>query len=374
MTSRPETRISPAPPHAYSIKDIDQFLDDLQSAPRLTVPTSGSTGTPLLVALSAQALLASVTATATRLGGHGQWVLALPTTHIAGVQVLARSAVAGYSPISVPREPRFTAEAFITSTHQLNAPRTYTALVPTQLHKLLNPPDPALANETIAALRSFDAILLGGAAAPPALLEQAATQGITLKTTYGMSETAGGCVYDGIPLDGVTIRISPTGRIMIAGPMLADGYQHAPTATAESFYWESDTRWHVTRDLGTLTNGQLTVHGRADDIIITGGVNVAPAAVEHALTGNFGIGEACVIGLPDPRWGQRVVAVVTAASAHSEIAQRDIIRAQITRYLGKAHAPQDILLVPNLPVGTTGKVSRALVTELATHLLSGNTP
>ena len=149
--------------------------------------------------------------------------------------------------------------------------RRYTALVPTQLVRFLDAePD---------ALRGFDAVLVGGAATDPALLARARAEGVRVVTTYGMTETAGGCVYDGAPLDGVRVRVTD-GGVELAGPVLASGYRLDPDATAAAF----EGGWFRTRDAGELdAEGRLTVLGRLDDVLISGGVNVAPAAVEAVL-------------------------------------------------------------------------------------------
>ena len=127
-------------------------------------------------------------------------------------------------------------------------------------------------------------------------------------TTYGMTETAGGCVYDGEPLDGVRARVTD-GGVELAGPVLALGYRRDPVATAEAFA----DGWFRTRDAGVLPDGRLTVTGRLDDVVITGGVNVAPAAVEAALREHPDVADAVVFGRPDDEWGQRVVAAVVPA-------------------------------------------------------------
>ncbi|WP_250448661.1 AMP-binding protein, partial [Actinotalea sp. C106] len=162
---------------------------------------------------------------------------------------------------------------------------------------------------TLAALSRLDAVLIGGAATPPALVEAARERGLPLVLTYGMTETCGGCVYDGRPLDGVEVEVDDDG-IRLAGPMLARGYLARPDLDAAAFTTADGRRWFRTRDLGILEGGRLTVLGRSDDVLVTGGVKVAPAAVEAALVGVPGVGEVCVVGVPDAEWGQAVTAVV----------------------------------------------------------------
>ena len=343
----------------------------------VVVTTSGSTGTPRLVELDAAALLASARATHERLGGPGQWLLALPATHVAGLQVLVRSIAAGTNPVALPPGP-FRAQAFADAVERLDhgpTSRRYVSLVPTQLHRLLNEDSPE-GTRALAALETFDAILIGGAALNPALARAAGEAGLAIRTTYGMSETSGGCVYDGVPLAGVHVRTDEVGRIQIAGPMLARGYLGDPAATAAAFVTDDGVRWHTTNDLGAITPDPVTVtiHGRADDVIITGGVNVAAGAVEALLAGWGGIGEVCVVGVPDPEWGQAIVAVLTRApeaaasstapsSAGSETITLAAVRAHVAKVLGMPAAPRAIRIVDALPMRGPGKVDRAAVRE-----------
>ncbi|WP_235843593.1 o-succinylbenzoate--CoA ligase, partial [Cellulomonas algicola] len=271
----------------------------------VVVRTSGSTGEPREVLLSRAALRASATATEHRLGGPGRWLLALPTHHVAGVQVLVRSVLAGTTPVVVPDGP-FRPAAFLEALAAFGtAERRYTSLVPTQLVRLLD--DPA----GTAALATFDAVLLGGAATAPDVLVRARSAGVRVVTTYGMTETCGGCVYDGVPLDDVTVALDDAGRVLLSGPVLADGYRGRPDLDADAFVTLPDGRRALrTSDLGRLDDGVLTVLGRADDVLVTGGAKVAPAAVEAVLGGLDGVREACVVGVPDAEWGQAVVAVV----------------------------------------------------------------
>ena len=343
----------------------------------VVVGTSGSTGAPRLVELDAPALLASAHATHERLGGTGQWLLALPATHVAGLQVLVRSIDAGTNPVALAQGP-FRPQAFADAVERLDhAPtsRRYVSLVPTQLHRLVYEDSPE-GVRTLAALATFDAILIGGAALNPALARAARDAGLAIRTTYGMSETSGGCVYDGVPLEGVRVRTDEAGRIQIAGPMLARGYLGDPAATAAAFMTDDGVRWHTTSDLGSITPDPVTVtiHGRADDVIITGGVNVAAGAVEALLAGWGGIGEACVVGVPDPEWGQAIVAVLTRApaaasstttssSARSETITLAAVRAHVAQALGMPAAPRAIRIVEALPMRGPGKVDRAAVRE-----------
>ncbi|WAL41566.1 AMP-binding protein [Brevibacterium sp. BRM-1] len=303
-----------------------------RGAPALVVHTSGSTGAPKGVALSADALRASAEATASYLGGHGRWYLALPPNHIAGAQVLLRSQLAGTTPFVA--QGRFSAQGFAQEVRDLRtaalhsaAEPLYTSLVPTQLVRIMR--DPA----AVRAAAAFDAILLGGAALSPALLARAADAGLRIVRTYGMSETGGGCVYDGVPFDGVRVAITAHSRIELAGPVLADGYiAHDPSAgtlralpdEGTGFSGAGTARAFLTSDLGRLAGGVLSVLGRADDVIITGGENVSPLAVEHALLALLephGVAEVLVTSVPDEEWGERLVALVTAEAGEFSAAR-----------------------------------------------------
>jgi O-succinylbenzoic acid--CoA ligase len=310
----------------------------------LVVPTSGSTGEPKGVLLSAAALRASGEATSARLGGPARWLLALPPTHIGGLQVLVRSLLAGTDPVLLPDAP-FTAGAFVAATGLLGGGRRCVSLVPTQLRRLLEDA-PATA-----ALSTYDAVLLGGAAARAALLSAAREAGVRVVTTYGMSETAGGCVYDGLPLDGVRVAVHD-GLIRLAGPVLASGYRLRPDLTAEAF---SGGEFR-TSDVGVLgPDGLLTVLGRADDVIVSGGEKVPPAAVEAALEKHASVVEAGVVGVPDDEWGERVVAFVVLRGPLSPTEAR----AQVARSLPRTWAPRELREVEQLPLLPTGKIDRA---------------
>ena len=187
----------------------------------VVIATSGSTGEPKLVALSGAALRASARATEARLGGPGRWLLALPAEHVAGIQVIVRALLAGAPPVVMDLRAGFRPDAFAAATAALGPGRRYTSLVPTQLRRILD------AEGAVAALRSYAAVLVGGAALDPATRERALAAGVRVVTTYGMSETAGGCVYDGVPLDGVTVELDEDGRILLGGPTLASGYLRA---------------------------------------------------------------------------------------------------------------------------------------------------
>jgi O-succinylbenzoic acid--CoA ligase len=218
----------------------------------------------------------------------------------------------------------------------------------------------------VEALRGFDAVLVGGAAVAAPLREQAAAAGVQVVGTYGMSETCGGCVYDGVPLDGVRLRIEDEGRVLLGGPVLARGYLGAPGRLGSAFRSDPDhQRWFRTDDAGELDGERLRILGRLDSVIITGGVNVAPAPVEAALQRLPGVAEAVVVGLPDPEWGQRVAAalVLRPGAAPPTLAQaRELVTAEVS----SPAAPRQLTLLDVLPLRGPGKPDRsAIATTLA---------
>jgi len=324
----------------------------------LVVETSGSTDAPKRVLLSADAMRASAAATEAALSGPGQWLLALPAHYIAGAQVLVRSIVAGTEPVVLEGE-HFDPVAFAEASARLDRrfPR-YTSLVPVQLSRLV---DAARTDRKVAdALHAYDRVLLGGQAASPSLILAADTLGVRITRTYGSSETAGGCVYDGRALDGVGLRIVD-GGVELSGPMLADGYLGDPERTAGAFATDADgTRWYRTGDLGELTHdGTLRIRGRADDVVISGGVKVSLGEVERAVRAVQGFGDAIVVRVPDREWGERAAVVVprTDAAAASD-ALTTLAAATDAAGLTPAARPVRLELVDRLPLLASGKPDR----------------
>ncbi|TLG14909.1 o-succinylbenzoate--CoA ligase [Nocardia cyriacigeorgica] len=316
----------------------------------LVVTTSGTTGVPKGAMLSAAALRASGNATHDRLGGPGSWLLALPTHHIAGIQVLLRSILAGTEPTVLDVSGGFLPEALAGAVASMPGPRRYTSLVPTQLIKALDAPAGA------AALAELDAVLVGGAATPIPVYERAKAAGINVVRTYGMSETCGGCVYDGVPLDGAKVRIED-GRVLLGGAMLASGYRGLPDHPAFA-----EPGWFRTEDAGTFENGVLSISGRLDEAIMTGGLLVIPQVVEAVLVTHPAISEVVVLGLPDERLGQRVaVAVVPAAGATPTL---DELRDHVLRELDPIAAPRELAVLDELPLHGPGKPNRAKLREI----------
>lgn len=373
----------------------------------LVVGTSGSTGTPKRTALTARALAASAAATERFFGSNSdtasQWLLALPAHYIAGAQVLARSVLAGTAPViarSVIEPVHFSPEVFLQAVEHMSSARRFISLVPTQLHKLLESTDanPHLGAEIHEALGSFTGILLGGAPASADLLAAATALGLNTVTTYGSAETAGGCVYSGSVLPGVRVELVPeegmpavpdiegkpaqVGRIWISGAHLANGYIGDAARTAEHFFTSADgTRWYRTDDYGLLSpandpnsaahgNEQhLQVLGRSDDVLISGGVKISARAVATVLEEHPAVREACVVGLPDARWGTAIAAAVTlvpsagAAPAENSPALNEelsaLLRARCTEKLGAPAAPKQLSILPDFPLTSTGKPDRA---------------
>jgi O-succinylbenzoic acid--CoA ligase len=337
----------------------------------LVIETSGSTGRAKRVVLSAAALRASAEATHRRLGGPGRWLLALPAEHIAGAQVIVRALLGGHPPSVLDGRGGFRPRRFARVAAGLLAEaggqRRYTSLVPTQLHRILaGGVDNRVENRAaLEALRGFDAVLIGGAAIPATLRGEALAEGIAVVCTYGMSETAGGCVYDGIALDGARVRLDPLdGRISLAGPMLTSGYLGDPDYTARVLR----QGWFHTSDIGRFEpDGRLRVLGRIDDVIITGGHKVHPAAVERVLTAQPGIRAACVVGLADPEWGQLVAAAVVRDPTNPNQHSLDTpasLHGAIRAELGAASVPKLLRELPELPLRGIGKPDRAAVAKL----------
>ena len=303
--------------------------------PSLLIETSGSSGAPKRVVLPRSAVLASARATARRLGECGPWSLVLPASYVAGVQVLVRCLLGGHEPV-------------------LDGwgDAAYTSLVPTPLHRMLT------SAEDLAALRSMRAVLLGGGPLDPVLRHRAEDAGLRVVATYGSSETAGGCVYDGHPLDGVAVALGVAGRIRIGGPVLFAGYDGDAALTAQTLV----DGWFLTSDAGRFDDdGRLHVLGRLDDVVISGGVNVPLPAVAARLREHPAVEAAEVLGVPDDEWGQRVVAFVVAplgvGASTGEL--RDFVAAAHPR----AWAPREVVLLDALPLLANGKVDRMALRE-----------
>jgi O-succinylbenzoic acid--CoA ligase len=299
------------------------------------VPTSGTTGRPKGVVLTHDNLAASALATATRLGlgPHDRWLCCLPPSHIAGLMVLVRARLTG---AEVVLHPRFDPAA-IAGEHSTNV----VSLVPTMLRRLL---------QAGLDLDRFRWILLGGGPVPAELVAAAAEAGGRVVATYGMTETCGGVVYDGVPLPGVGVAVEEDGTIALSGPMVMRGYRLSPRESASVVH----DGWFRTSDAGELdAGGRLTVLGRRDDLIITGGQKVLPVEVAALLMQHPSVADAAVAGRPDEEWGQAVAAVVVPApGAIPTLAE---LRAFVAQRLAPYKAPRYLVVVPELPRGPTGK-------------------
>ncbi len=301
----------------------------------VVVPTSGTTSQPRAVVLTAAAVTFAANATHQRLGGPGDWVCALPSQHVAGLMTIARAVVAetgirfargDLADLPVARE------------------RSYLSLVAAQLDRALTQP------RLVDLLTGYAAVLVGGSAVPAGLVMRAGAAGVRVVTTYGSSETCGGCVYDGRPLDGVRVEFDGD-RIGLGGPMAFAGYRMRPDLTAAVL----DGDLVRTSDRGQIRDGLLQVFGRVDDLIVSGGEKVDLAAVQHASDAAFGSpadGGVALLGLPDQRWGTRVVGLTTGALSLAEI------QARLEPLVGRAGVPKELRRVDTLAYTSLGKIDR----------------
>jgi o-succinylbenzoate---CoA ligase len=312
------------------------------------ITTSGSTGEPKGVELSAAALPHSAGASLARVGARPgeRWLLSLPASHVAGLQVIVRSLLSG---TNLGLAPAAAADALAASGC------AHISVVPTQLVRLLDEPGGA------AALAGFSSVLVGGAAAGAAILDRARAAGINAVTTYGMSETCGGCVYDGVPLDGVRVRADDEGRLRISGPVLMNRYFGRPDLTRAAL----DGGEFVTSDLGLVADGRVVIRGRADDVINTGGHKVIPGEVAAALSSCPGVREVVVVGRPDPVWGERVTAVVVPADP-TDPPGLELLRIHVRETLPRYASPSEVELTEAIPVLPSGKPDLAALKKART--------
>ena len=322
-----------------NFEPVPEFVEDNIAC---VVESSGSTGVPKRISISLAALTHAATAGQERLGPAGQWLLALPINFIAGQQVLLRSVLADTQPVIMNTYLPFTPEAFFRSANLMTHSHKYTSLVPAQLAKLV------VACETdkalLEVLKGFRAILVGGQATAPELQQRALELGLKVVISYGMTETSGGCVYDGIPLDGVRLKIAPDGRLLIQGKTLAEGQDD----------------WIFTNDLAELTDaGKLTILGRADRVIISGGLKVSLDRVEYLGAELAGVEEIAAVSISDDTWGQRVgVCYVGSPEVADDIAN------QLAELLGPAGKPIRVIRVDKLPKLATSKPDNLSISKL----------
>ena len=308
--------------------------EDIEAGDALVVATSGTTGAPKGVVLTHDAVRASAYATSEALGvdaGRDGWLCCLPVSHMGGLSVITRALLTGTPLVLLPG---FDPEAVAAAGR--DGPATLTSLVATTLARL--GPDAA----------AFRRILLGGSA-PPADLPA------NVVTTYGLTETGSGLVYDGRPLAGAEVRIE-AGEILVRGPMLFRGYRDGTDP-------RDPEGWLATGDAGQIgADGRLAVFGRLGDLIITGGENVWPSAVEETLLRHPSVAEAAVTGVEDPEWGERVVAYVVA-ERNGPAPTLDQLRAWVKEHLAPWAAPRQLVVVDRLPRTAIGKIRRGALPD-----------
>ena len=307
----------------------------------IVVATTGSSGVSKEVGLSAGAILASAQSSNKFLGAQfgNTWSLLLPLTHIAGINVLVRALELGTEPIDLRGE-------------RTEYPRAdFTAIVPTQLFKAFNG-DHALLRH----LKDAKAVLIGGAALTPDLHLRAEAEGINVVTTYGMTETCGGCVYNGVPLAGVEISFTPEKLISIKGPVVAQTYIGASTL------WETTFKdgWFTSSDMGRIENGKLIVEGRSDDVIISGGINISLSEIERSLHSHFPHKSFAAFAVKDSQWGDSLHIAIAGDGFPNE----NDVRTYLTEQFGSTGSVKGFLHLPELPLIGIGKVDRRRLTEL----------
>lgn len=314
------------PPARRAVLDAARAEEPVEPGDALVMSTSGTTGEPKAVVLTHAAVAASAAATSRRLAVDprtDRWLACLPLSHVGGLSVVTRALHTG---TALTVHPRFDAPAV---EEAAAAGCTLTSLVPTALRRI----DPDL----------FRAILIGGQAPP-------ADRPSHVIATYGMTETGSGVVYDGVPLEGVEVRVGEDGEIHLRAPMLLRGYRDGTDP-------KDAEGWFATGDLGELRQGVLHVHGRQGELIITGGENVWPVSVERVLATHPSVAEVAVVGRPDPEWGQRVVAMVVPTDRAHPPALPEL-RTWAQQELAPYAAPTGLEIVESLPRTASGKVRR----------------
>ena len=293
----------------------------------LIVQSSGSTGTPKRIEIPLSALKHSAISSSARLGGDGQWLLALPTNFIAGANVLFRSVMADTQPVMINTRVPFTTDAFIRGASLMEGARRYTSLVPAQLSKLASAAEQDAF--VFSMLRKFDAILVGGQQPNWPDVEGLRSKGVNVVVSYGMTETSGGCIYDGVPLDGVSFRLTD-GVIELSGPVLAKGLGH----------------WFRTSDLGEVVDGKLHVLGRSDRVIVSGGIKVALDRVEQVARQIAGVQEVSAIAVSS-EWGESV-GLLYVGSPEAEFSS-------LVDAISIAAKPKKVMRVDEIPLLSSGK-------------------
>lgn len=319
----------------------------------VVLATSGSTGAPRGVLLTANAIASlapQITTPVTR------WIAALPLHSMGGFNVLVRALTSGHPPIGVASlggATVFTASDFARARDGLGDGDVRTSLVAAQLRRLL---DDA---EGVHALQSCTQILIGGGPLPAPLRRRAEELGIAITSTYGATETSGGCVYDGRPLAGVEVAIADSGEVLLRGPMLAKGYRNDPRRTVDRFTVDG----YRTGDAGRFDDGVLVIDGRLDDIVIVNGVNVSLGAIERVAEQVTGVLACAAVAATSATAEPEIsLAVVSPTSGSLEA-----IRAALREHLGREAVPRRVELVDALPHLPNGKLDRAALRRWATE-------
>jgi O-succinylbenzoic acid--CoA ligase len=320
----------------WSVPELTQALSAglRQDAPSLVIiNTSGSTGINKRVQLSTAAIAASAKLSNAAVGAATGdiWSLLLPTNHIAGINVLARAIILDSKIVGVDQ------------------PADFTAIVPTQLHRALTG-DAQLLHH----LKNCKAVLVGASATSKTLLAKAFESGINVITTYGMTETSGGCVYNNLPLPGVLIAISEDGLIKINGPILAQGYEGQEDLWSQRF----KDGWFTSNDLGEIIDDQIFVIGRADDVIISGGEKISLISIERELAENFPDTNFLATSIPDSEWGDKLCLLADGEFDQNKVSQL------LHHNLGKQFVPKDYLIVAAIPQIGVGKPDRVKASKL----------
>jgi O-succinylbenzoic acid--CoA ligase len=358
-----------------SAEEVAQIPRVLHSV-AVVIETSGSSGPPKRVALSSSALLASGDAAQEALGGPGQWLLALPLTYIAGISVLVRSIMSGIAPVVLPRG-HFDAQAFAEHVDTMDSARRYTSLVPLQLARLVEYAEDEVSSGNAvdlsarATIGKLDALLIGGQALEPALASRARALGWNVVATYGSSETAGGCVYEGTALSGVTVKIGDpvTREVWVSGPVLAEAYLENGPLTSDRFVTENAIRWYRTGDAGVISQGVLALTGRLDRVIISGGLKISLDAVEAAARSVEGCETVVAVSIPNSEWGQCPALIVPGFVASAERdALDDRLYDGVVAHLGRAAAPRVIHHVAALPRLLNGKIDLVALAQIMQNL------
>ena len=325
---------------ALSTKQIDVKEVDKNIA--LVISTSGSTAESKLVAISDAALIASTNASHKYLGAvpGDSWSLLLPTTHIAGLNVLIRATALGSRVIDNRNATNYVDADFI-------------SIVPTQLYKALTSDAKLLEHLTEA-----EAVLVGGGPVSDKLKKEAANKHVKIVTTYGMTEMSGGCVYNQKPLDGVEVKLTGDGLIKLTGPMIASGY----ISEKGELTSVGTDGWFESTDIGELSAGFLKVNGRADEVIISGGENISLILVEEKIRELIPNQEIIAFALPDEVWGEKLCLGSTSNLSIEEIKKN----------IGSLLSPKEVFLFEQIPTTAIGKPDRRAAKNLAIKIMGGN--